>query len=292
MKHLAVNVLGFSEAVDVRDLKIKLARCIDRLIAAGVLRLPPGVVSAKGLFQKKVKGSYAVQFRRGPYFERQAEPGSDVAPGRLTDSPLYDPLRTIGFPDGRIRSILRSYKASSIRLWADITLAKLERDGRKGFTSSPEAYLLDNLKHAAAGKRTPPDWWRDLIKREEKRRFEEERRRREDALQSEDNLFAWKKAREEAFQRYIAETVGKERYIEVSQLLLTAFEKTHPRQVALDMATEHAERHFAAGFKFPDLETWLLQCEIGRQAAEPAASPPLRQCVDTLRATEDEPKAA
>lgn len=291
VKHLAVNVLGFAESVDVRFLKVKILRCIEKLTAAGVLRLPAGMTSPKQLITKRAKGSYAVQFRRGPYFERAAEPGSATAPLHLTDSPLYDPLKTIGFPDARIRAILRAYKASTIRLWADITLAKLERDGRKGFTSSPEAYFLDNLKHAAVGKRTPPDWWRDLIKREEKRRFEEERRKRESALQSEDNLFAWKKAREEAFQRYIAETVGKERYIEVSQLLLAAFEKSNPRQVALEMATEHAERHFATGFRFPDLEAWLVQREI-RQRAETSNNPSdPRDCVDTVRAADVPPAA-
>jgi len=85
----------------------------------------------------------------------------------------------------------------------------------------------------------------------------------------------------------LAETVGKERYIEVSQLLMTAFEKTHPRQVAIDMATEHAERHFAAGFQFPDLETWLLQREIKKQTVAPESPPKLWDCVDTGRASDD-----
>ena len=284
VRHLAVDVLGFAETTEMRNLKVKVGRCIERLLAIGALQLPPGVTTAKGLFVKNGTGSYAVQFLRGPYFERKSDgEAPPTAPALLSDSPLHGPLKTIGFEDGRIRAILRAYKASTIRLWSDITLAKLERDGRKGFTNCPEAFFLDNLKQAASGKRTPPDWWREQIKREEQERFEEDRRKRQEAEQSEENLLAWKKARNDAFQHYLAETIGKERYIEVSQLLLDAFLKTQPRHVALDLATEHVEPHFASGFAFPAFGPWLLDRAIRSRVATPALERPL----DTITARTD-----
>ncbi len=40
------------------------------------------------------------------------------------------------------------------------------------------AYLMDNLKHAAAGTRTPPDWWHDVRRAEDRARAERARERR------------------------------------------------------------------------------------------------------------------
>src|SRR5439155_4828294 len=34
------------------------------------------------------------------------------------------------------------------------------------FKKSPQAYLVDNLKNAAKGNRTPPDWWHDVRRAE------------------------------------------------------------------------------------------------------------------------------
>ena len=43
------------------------------------------------------------------------------------------------------------------------------------FTKSPQAYFIDNLQEQAAGRRTPPDWWRELRKEEERRRWQADR---------------------------------------------------------------------------------------------------------------------
>lgn len=281
VRHLAVHVLGFSATIEMRDLKIKLVRCMEKLLSAGVLTLPGHTTTCKQLITKKAKGCYAVQFHRGSYFDKPSEANTSSLPLNLADSPLYDPLRTIGFTDSRIRGILRAYTPSRIQLWADITLAKLEHEGPEGFTNCPEAYFLDNLKEAASGKRTPPDWWRELVKREEQRRWEEDRRKRQAAVQTEENVLAWKRAKNEAFQRHIAESVGREKYIEVSQLLLDAFLKNHPRHLALEMATEHAERHFASGFAFPEFEEWLLKRAMSAQVTSP-----LERSIDAISAAE------
>ncbi|MBW3596951.1 MAG: hypothetical protein KY475_06715, partial [Planctomycetes bacterium] len=120
----------------------------------------------------KAAGSYTVRFQRGPHFDRTT---SAAAARELRDSPFYDQLHTIGFDDTSIRRILAAHKPRMIAEWADITLAARERNGSDFFTTGPEAYFLDNIKHAAKGMRTPPDWWRQMRLEEEKRRREARR---------------------------------------------------------------------------------------------------------------------
>jgi hypothetical protein len=93
----------------------------------------------------------------------------------MTDSPLYEPLHTIGLDDATIRRILCTYDSRLIAECADMTLAAKERKGGKFFTKSPQAYFVDNLREQAAGRRTPPDWWRELRKEEERRRWQADR---------------------------------------------------------------------------------------------------------------------
>jgi hypothetical protein len=58
------------------------------------------------------------------------------------------------------------YPRTVVREWLDITTAARERFGPGFFKRSPQAYLVDNLRHATAAGRTPPDWWHDLRSRE------------------------------------------------------------------------------------------------------------------------------
>ena len=90
----------------------------------------------------------------------------------VTDSPLYEPLQAIGLDHATIRRILRIYAPRLIAEIADMTLAAKERNGQSFFKSSPQAYFIDNLQEQAAGRRTPPDWWRDLRKQEERKRWQ------------------------------------------------------------------------------------------------------------------------
>ena len=50
-----------------------------------------------------------------------------------------------------------------LREWTDITLVAIER---RIIRKTPMAYFVDNVKHAATGCRTPPDWWHDLRRQE------------------------------------------------------------------------------------------------------------------------------
>lgn len=160
LRHLAVNVLGFSPMQEAWRLKARTQACMERLVDAGILALPAGG-SLSNLFRKQAKGRYTVTFHRGPHFDRTS------AKQQLVDSPHYELLETIGFDRPSMAHILHTYSSKLIGEWIDITLAAKERHGDKFFKVGPPAYFLDNIREAAEGKRTPPDWWRDLRKAEE-----------------------------------------------------------------------------------------------------------------------------
>ncbi len=163
VRHLAVNVLGFSPAQEPWRLKARLAACIERLIEHGILATPE--TSVADLFRKQGKGRYNVLLERGPHFDHK--PSARVR--EVIDSPLFELLQTIGFDPPSAAKVIQTYQASLVAEWIDITLAARERNGVTFFKKSPQAYFLDNVRNAAAGTRTPPDWWR-AMRREEDRR--------------------------------------------------------------------------------------------------------------------------
>jgi hypothetical protein len=167
LHHLAVDVLGFAPTIAPRLLKQKLSRCIAVLVRRDVLCYPPGVTRPQELFEAAGRGRYRLRLHRGAAFDRAA--GQDEA---APESPLHDPLRSIGFDERSITRLLQAYPPSLLEQWADITLAARERQGEKFFRSSPQAYFIDNVREAAANRRTPPDWWRELRKQEARRAAE------------------------------------------------------------------------------------------------------------------------
>lgn len=161
LHHLAVDVLGFSPSMEMSHLKRKVTRCVENLLRIQFLCLPSNVETPKSLFVKKRKGVYSIRLYRGPAFNNVTHTTT------MDDSPLIDPLRSIGFDAPAISRIINRFPSRVIEQWADITLAAIERRGPTFFTNSPQAYFLDNLKAAAEQRRTPPDWWRELRKREQ-----------------------------------------------------------------------------------------------------------------------------
>jgi len=167
--HLAVNVAGFSSSIPVADLKIKLCRCAEKLLARRVIRLPDAVTTPKHLFRKRSKGKYDIRLCRGPYFDHPARFG---ARGKAHGSPCYDPLKAIGFSDTDIARILKVHNHKTVQEWADITLAAIER---KMITKDPKAYFRYYIGKAAKREATPPDWWRELRKQEKRQRRKQQR---------------------------------------------------------------------------------------------------------------------
>lgn len=262
LRHLATQVLGFSPSRPTYKLKHDVTRCVERLLTAGLLVLPDGMNQPSELFSKRSKGRYTIQFHRGPYFEhtRQTEQSSNNEP-LLTDSPLYDPLRALGFEERMIRWILGRFKQSRVQLWADVTLAKLEREGRGAFSSGPQAYLLDNLK----AQRTKPDWYLELKKQETHAR---ERQAREELMAGIDTAeaeSAYRVERNKAWRAHLAQRgISREEYLRITQNLITSYGQQLDPAAAAEQAAQDAERRFAAGFEFPDRQTWIFENYVRR----------------------------
>lgn len=164
LRHLAVNLLGFSPSVATRDLKVKVRRCVERMTAFRIVKRG----EPERLFHKLGRGEYSLVLERGEYFARRQSGEAPPVP----ETALEDLLQRIGFEDAAIARLQKRYPAATIREWADITMAARERFGTRFFKKSPQAYLVDNVKNAAAGTRTPPDWWHHLRRAEARARPE------------------------------------------------------------------------------------------------------------------------
>lgn len=235
VRDLCVQTLGFAETIEVRNLKIKLARCIETLVEAEIVRLPDGMSQPQDLFRKLGVGEYAVTLLRGAYFDRRPQTSTLSA----MDSPLVDPLRGIGFDAAAIERILKRFKPNLIREWADITLAAREHNGDEFFRKSAAAYFMDNIQHAVAGRRTPPDWWREM-------RMEEMRRQREAERA---DAATYSPASEEAAFRQYLETEARDAFDRVTGQLIADFTKagrseSDARESAEYMARIHLLNRF------------------------------------------------
>jgi hypothetical protein len=127
------------------------------------------------LHRKQGERSAKIQFTRGPYFDRCR---SGKRADTVVESPLQDPLRAIGFDAETIGRILRQFEVEQIQLWADVTLAAIERKGPSFFRRSHQAFFMDNIQNAARGHRTPPEWFWTLRSEEQQRRADQARRMR------------------------------------------------------------------------------------------------------------------
>lgn len=240
VRHLAINTLGFSSTMSVPELKARVVRCANRLLAEGIIALPPGAGRPQDLFRKRGVGEYSIAFNRGAYFD-----GVAAKPAVVTreESPLAEPLRAIGFDDAAIRRLLRSHKASLLQEWADITLAALERNGREFFTSSPQAYFMDNVKHASRGTRTAPDWWRQL-RVEEMKREQEERRLIDGVRPSSVHPGA-----EEAFRHYLDTEAREAFHHTMNDLVAKLTAAGSDGETARERAASMTETHFRHRFR-------------------------------------------
>jgi hypothetical protein len=157
LKRLAVDLLGLSPTLAVRDMKVKVSRTLRRLEAIEVVRQPAVLHAAPG--------QYTVVFERGAYLtSKSARVGSRLTP---EESPLIDGLVAIGFDTPSAVQLVRRFPHHLVSQWTDITQAALERFGQAHFRKSPMAFLVDSLSKAAQGTRTPPDWWHEIRKQEE-----------------------------------------------------------------------------------------------------------------------------
>ena len=167
LRHLGVDVLGFSPSLATRDLKSKVSRCVSKLTTRGIVGYQDREVS----IMRKSVGKFVVTLRRGPYFEHRGR--KDSPPQCRQQSALADLLRRIGIEERAISRLLQQHPARLLREWIDITLAAEERFGDGFFRRSPAAFFVDNVQNAATGNRTPPDWWHDLKRAERRARAQD-----------------------------------------------------------------------------------------------------------------------
>jgi hypothetical protein len=230
VRHLAVNVLGFAPTLDTWKLKQKLVSTIQALIDHDILCLPPGVGSPAELFRKSGVGEHHVRLYRGSHFD-QASPATHAD---NSESPFHDQLKAIGFDEPSIHRILQRYDGRLIAEWSDITLAAKEKQGDTFFTNSPQAYFSDNIKHAAAGTRTPPDWWREM-------RLREERLRKDNAPSADDHV-------KPVFDEYLR-TEARESFEQIMMRLFTDLQSNGmSEQEARQNATRIARMNLRAKF--------------------------------------------
>jgi len=157
LKYLAVEVLGFSPSVATRDLRIKVLRCLKRLDDCGV--------TCNSEVTRVAKNRYVINAQRGKHFDR-----SKVSESNNRElQPVLETLIGIGFDIGAASRLVRRYPVRLLEEWADITQAKLERQGRGAFRRTPMAFFVDSVSKAHKGQRTPPDWWNELRRVERKK---------------------------------------------------------------------------------------------------------------------------
>jgi hypothetical protein len=166
VRTLAVDVLGFAPTIAVRNLKQKVKRAILRLGELELVLVDPQI-STRELFVERDDGGCLMRLRRGRLFRQRA---SRLNRKELIALPVYDPLSSIGLDELAIARVTSRFSHAVIQQWADITLAARERFGSRFFKKSPQAYFMNNLREAAKGNRTPPDWWW-VCKREEEKRI-------------------------------------------------------------------------------------------------------------------------
>jgi hypothetical protein len=171
VRHLAVHVLGFSTGLASRTLNAKVKHCAQVLREHEVIA--PAMDTSQSSLSRQGKGRFRTRFVRGAYFEHRRPPRK--AP-KTEDSPLYDPLRAVGFDGAAIGRVLARFPEGQIQLWADVTLAAMEHKGPSFFRRSPQAFFMDNIQHAAKEGRTPPDWFWELRRAEQHRHAERARR--------------------------------------------------------------------------------------------------------------------
>ena len=125
----------------------------------------------ESLFSTTKRGEYVMVLERGDYFTKRRT--ADTRP-TVPETAIHDLLRGLGFDDRGICRLLRRFPMPMLREWTDITQTAKERFGASFFKKSPQAFLVDNLKNATKGTRTPPDWWHEVRRAEARIRAKSE----------------------------------------------------------------------------------------------------------------------
>ena len=224
LRETAVNVLGFSRSLETKNLRSKMERVVKELISVDLVQHGKSESNVKDLFTKIGVGEYQFRLNRGPAFDR----ANSITAKRPQDSPLFDPLTSMGFEPDAISRWLARFSHKLLSQWADITLAAMER----GLVDkSPQAYFTYYVKRNA----TPHDWWLELKKVEQQKEAEQNRRKRD---------LDMKDAEQRGFDEYV-KNEAKDAFEKVMNSLVTDLVNSgKPVHEAKQFARNHAELHF------------------------------------------------
>lgn len=241
VRELAVDQLGYASGRPVKKLKASVKRCINELLNRNILALGKAP-DIDALFCMSGKDQWVTLYR-GTYFAKKT---NATAQRSVDESPLHEPLCSIGFSDHEIGGLLKRFSVSLLGQWADITLAAQEQRGASFFKKSPQAYFRDNVNAAAAGRRTPPDWWHDLRREEERRSWEKRAR----PIQTKSAVRSPEQERQ-AFSDYL-QGAGQARFKESMEHALALCAGAGPvsvdvRQLAEQQVTDRLWREFQEG---------------------------------------------
>ena len=252
---LTINGLGFAAERPLKKRKYDLMRCIETLLAHGIVSLGDKHASAGDLFLKRWKGSYVVVFDKGPYFE---QPLTESAIERdPQDDPLFEPMRVLGIDEPMIIKLLRTCQRGMLDRWLRITEAAM-RDkpaGFPGFKVSPAAFFVDGVLN----KRMPPDWMYQLEKIERRRTAEAEAAK----LKAVERLLQeqYDEQRTAALKKFLQGEQGMRLYVQ-------AYDARLAWNIAQGSVPEIARRQAAAEaadwvghcdeFSFPEFPVWVL----------------------------------
>jgi hypothetical protein len=164
LDRLSDGILGYDPTYKSWHKKDKVVAAASQLLASDVIALPPATTSLRDAFRKVGKGKYTMVFHRGCLGQ------GDGSRDRLRESSQYNMLRSLKLSERALREVVDTCPSDLLNEWIQITLAAKERGLIR---TTPAAYFLDNIRQAQAGKRTPPDWWRELQRAEDRRQWEQ-----------------------------------------------------------------------------------------------------------------------
>lgn len=261
-KHVFMNVddltidgLGFSADRPLKKRKFDLTGCIRELLHHGIIELGRGQTDPKHLFLKRGKGVYVVQFFEGPYFRQPQSERTISQIQKISDDPLYEPLRAIGVDEPGIRRLLKQHSRGLIQRWVRVTDTAMHEQpsGFPGFKTSPAAFLVDAIQN----ERMPPDWI--YVHEKERKRLEWEAERCTQVATEAQLRRQYDSLRSDALGTYLATPEGRAHFAKYEPTFRDFYRSVEPdrfRDAARDAANGKIEREH---FQFPDFGIWLLE---------------------------------
>ena len=251
---LTINGLGFSADRPLKKRKADLINCIRELLDRNIIELGRGQTDPSDLFIRRGKGLYIVQFHEGAYFRQPQSERTQTQMQKISDDPLYEPLKNIGVDEAGIRRIFKQHARGLIQRWIKITDTAMHEHPRgfPGFKTSPAAFFMDAIGH----NRMPPDWIHAHEK--DRQRAEWDQHRQELAAEEQSLREQYQAQRNAALQEFLASPTGRHQFDTVLSIYLAFYRTVEPhryREAANEAATNKVEREH---FQFPDFSVWLL----------------------------------